>query len=1077
MNQLLSKQNKQDSIKNPQHHFGHSPAFSKSLVHPYLQAQGIIGNHGILRHHGSNIIQAKLKIGQPNDKYEQEADRITDQVMRMAEPKESLNNGHSSLVQRKSKCSECEEKEEEKHIQTKPLAEQITPLVQRQVDEEEEPVQAKQAFNQTPSVSSNIESGINSLRDGGKPLPESTRSFFESRFGTDFSQVRVYADSNADGIAKSVNAKAFTIGKDVVFGAGEYSPGTSIGKSLLAHELTHVIQQSRETNPNIVQCELRPSSQARRSGTPRRVRCRDEYVCISGHWRQSDNFTTFSRRVLLRYIRREFDRLSPDVENQVVRNAIRGGEQYIQHPQPGRRFRHFLELSPYLIEMMRRIAGTRSGETADDSEATEESSVEETAETLPPQIRDFYQGSSAVEGERIPTEELISMYRIWTRFVEGHLEFGDSGHSFRDWVAVLRENQERLRGQFATSPTGQLEVAMFNQLLSQLEEGQIIELQDAEEQELIRQLQGEQELTETTGPPEWLLIPVEDRRMLLQLIEAHPELFSRPENGEEQLRRLTFDVRRSMALRMSVEHMPESIRDALLQMVTSADFWLQLGVFIGIYYASHYFGVGEVITASLLLYVGYELIEQFFNAWQNLNNRIRDAESVEDMEAAAQQFAAETGSAVAQILVLLAMFMLGSAVRRPISRMRSSTRPPTPRIGTPATEPTTPTPETLQPPATGSTPPRPLTLDWRTTIFLGRYLLAHGRGITESGIESRGFGGGPSGRLTSSQVVAEAPVSYAEMLGDPSSPGRALGTPTPRAPVAEVAPQAPEVAPQAPLIEAASQSPAVAPQAPSAGLASPGAAGLLAGLSLSQEGTVLDPSTRVTVNPGRTIYYPPGTRFHGHTATGWTDMTLEEAQAAGIRATRLQRSRGVTSAPAIAETATQASAVAPEAPVTAASSTTSQLTTDELHEIVASVVDNPAERQAMLDALSTRARQIHRAYSRREFDQTVAVYRFLTQEGEFVDVIAASGSGLESQQRTLLEVGEEVAEVLVGSHAEIEGMIHGLAVERGYTPVGVSVTWNFCPQCERFLTETWLEESWGGVWETVGRRSAFWRPN
>jgi hypothetical protein len=167
------------------------------------------------------IVQAKLTIGQPNDRYEREADRVADQVMRMPESQGALVNGHLSLVQRQSACSECPEKEEE-----------------------EEPVQAKQLSGKSSQVTPGFPNRIHSLRGGGQPLPKSLRNFFEPRFGADFSGVRVHTCSKAIETAKSINSKAFTTGKDVVFGPGQYSPGTSTGKHLLAHELTHVIQQS-----------------------------------------------------------------------------------------------------------------------------------------------------------------------------------------------------------------------------------------------------------------------------------------------------------------------------------------------------------------------------------------------------------------------------------------------------------------------------------------------------------------------------------------------------------------------------------------------------------------------------------------------------------------------------------------------------------------------------------------------------------------------------------------------------------------------------------------------------------------
>jgi hypothetical protein len=79
----------------------------------------------------------------------------------------------------------------------------------------------------------------------GQSLDGATRTFMESRFGYDFSQVRVHTDANAAESTRAVHAQAYTVGNDVVFGAGRYSPATSPGRTLLAHELAHVVQQSR----------------------------------------------------------------------------------------------------------------------------------------------------------------------------------------------------------------------------------------------------------------------------------------------------------------------------------------------------------------------------------------------------------------------------------------------------------------------------------------------------------------------------------------------------------------------------------------------------------------------------------------------------------------------------------------------------------------------------------------------------------------------------------------------------------------------------------------------------------------
>jgi outer membrane protein OmpA-like peptidoglycan-associated protein len=194
-------------------------------------------------------IQAKLKVGQPGDVYEQEADRVADEVMRMPEPEEQ------------------ESKEE--LIQTKPISEPMIPLVQRQVEEEEEEIlQTKAHISQTPEVTPNLEARINAMRGGGQPLSESVRAFFEPRFGYDFSQVRLHTDTQAAESARAVNARAFTVGRDIVFGAGQYTLGTSAGRRLMAHELTHVTQQ-RAVGPKLQLASLERAAEGVAEGPER----------------------------------------------------------------------------------------------------------------------------------------------------------------------------------------------------------------------------------------------------------------------------------------------------------------------------------------------------------------------------------------------------------------------------------------------------------------------------------------------------------------------------------------------------------------------------------------------------------------------------------------------------------------------------------------------------------------------------------------------------------------------------------------------------------------------------------------
>ena len=122
------------------------------------------------------------------------------------------------------------------------------PIVQRKCaqcrDDDEAHIQTKRSGT-APARSLDIGAAVRAAVQGGTPLSSDVRAYFEPRFGHDFSQVRVHADGEADRGARAIDARAYTIGRDVVFARGQYAPATSAGRKLLAHELTHVVQQQR----------------------------------------------------------------------------------------------------------------------------------------------------------------------------------------------------------------------------------------------------------------------------------------------------------------------------------------------------------------------------------------------------------------------------------------------------------------------------------------------------------------------------------------------------------------------------------------------------------------------------------------------------------------------------------------------------------------------------------------------------------------------------------------------------------------------------------------------------------------
>lgn len=132
-------------------------------------------------------------------------------------------------------------------MQTKQAVASITPLVQRQpepdVEEDEEQLVQPKAAASAPVMTPSVQSGINSSRGSGQPMSDGTRTSMESRFGRSFESVRVHDDRKAADLSGQLNALAFTTGRDIFFGAGRYQPQSSEGGKLLAHELTHVLQQ------------------------------------------------------------------------------------------------------------------------------------------------------------------------------------------------------------------------------------------------------------------------------------------------------------------------------------------------------------------------------------------------------------------------------------------------------------------------------------------------------------------------------------------------------------------------------------------------------------------------------------------------------------------------------------------------------------------------------------------------------------------------------------------------------------------------------------------------------------------
>lgn len=184
------------------------------LAGPLLTLQQQAGNQAVQELLRSGVIRAKLAVSTPGDPDEQEADRVAGKIMRSHAG--FPGSSSCSCASGEGVCEECQQKQQGV----------VARVAESAPDTDEAPARVTDV-----------------LRLPGQPLPESARVPFERKLGHDLSAVRIHDDSAAAESASAVNALAYTLGHHIVFGVGHYAPGTEQGDRLLAHELTHTIQQ------------------------------------------------------------------------------------------------------------------------------------------------------------------------------------------------------------------------------------------------------------------------------------------------------------------------------------------------------------------------------------------------------------------------------------------------------------------------------------------------------------------------------------------------------------------------------------------------------------------------------------------------------------------------------------------------------------------------------------------------------------------------------------------------------------------------------------------------------------------
>ncbi|HEX6938800.1 MAG TPA: DUF4157 domain-containing protein [Longimicrobiales bacterium] len=285
----------------------------------------------------------RLEVGRPDDRYERDAREFSERVLTMAAPQPPMEPSPQP-----------------------PTGPSARPRPQPQA-----------ASGATmPVADPRTAEWIRSGRGGGAPLDGAQRAFFEPRFGYDFRDVRIHTDAAAGAAALGLGARAFTFGRDIAFAPGEYEPGTREGRKLLAHELTHVVQQVPHIARDDGDDGDAPCTTGRTEGSGQvsNYHGRRIYV-IWGTFRAGDTPRSYWERVIPRWIQWRFGNVGAGTRDRMLRilNPARF-QVLLRSPQPNCQYGTALDLS--VVRQLTRIAGQAA--------AAEEAEAREAGAGLPP---------------------------------------------------------------------------------------------------------------------------------------------------------------------------------------------------------------------------------------------------------------------------------------------------------------------------------------------------------------------------------------------------------------------------------------------------------------------------------------------------------------------------------------------------------------------------------------------------------------------------------------------------------------------------------------------------------------------
>lgn len=609
-------------------------------------------------HHFSRIrVQAKLAVGsQDNDPHERESDRIADQVVHRLEPAPpdpgTQGTGGAGKGHQPPQA---------------PAVARITPL--RRPD----------GTGEERTVPEPLQGQISQSLGHGQALPAPTQRAFGAVLGHDLGAVRVHAGPEAHGLTRELRARAFTLGRDIYFGPGMYAPDTSEGRRLLAHELTHTVQQGG-TGAALVQAKPVESTKKKKILRVTLFVDRDQVVLdfdddssatlptvhngrpasgtypvtrVAGKLRHGARGVINDKGYLIEW-KMPKDATFEGVKSYTLR-VIPG--------QPGSATQGTTESTPKVGAERGEVGGEAATSPTPDSGPGASPRLTPEEEARWRALAELMQGATA-QAQEDPAE-LVRLYGVLRDTVEDPQFSKTKGEPWVHFAKFLDENRDKIEGLLRGNPPGRLTQEKLEKIIAEYGKFVAVEPVEPEGPERLETLEDFEK--EFKYDPGWQKLSKADRKLLLEYARLTPEELS---EHKVDFSRVTTSMKVNMALKLSWKSWPGEIAEAAKSAFSDPSFIVTLvvimGIYVGLWLTPEPSGVTKVaagvLTVALLAQFAWEDIYGFAKAWSRLFDDCAAATTTAELEAAGDRFAKKVGQVGFDIILFIVMWRIGKRV-------------------------------------------------------------------------------------------------------------------------------------------------------------------------------------------------------------------------------------------------------------------------------------------------------------------------------------------------------------------------------------------------------------------------------